>query len=160
MAKKTYNQITSVTLATTSSSVTFASVPQNFRDLILVVNGRSTGDTAISFRVNSDSGQNYPQMFAYGSGSSTAIDRITNRPSFILEGFISANQNNNIIQITDYSAADKHKTVLARNNIPTVGVSMFAGRWANNSPITNIVVFTESNLFALGCTFTLYGIEA
>ena len=61
----------------------------------------------------------------------------------------------------DYSATDKHKTMLSRGGSSSFGVGMNAGRWANTSAVTSVLVIGQSGLdFAAGSTFYLYGIEA
>ena len=56
----------------------------------------------------------------------------------------------------DYSATDKHKTVLIRANHPGETVAC-AGRWANTAAITSITINTAST-FVIGSVFSLYGI--
>jgi hypothetical protein len=61
----------------------------------------------------------------------------------------------------DYTASDKHKTVLARNNVPGTGVEAQAARWANNNAITSITVITSSGAgFATGTVISIYGIAS
>jgi hypothetical protein len=61
----------------------------------------------------------------------------------------------------DYSATDKHKTVLARHNNSAGEVSMSAGRWASNTAINSISLkVLPSGSFNSGATFSLYGVIA
>ena len=68
-----------------------------------------------------------------------------------------------IAQIMDYSATDKHKTVLVRGNYdqPSVGrfVEAQASRWANTAAINSIAVSSTSNL-GVGSRIDLYGVIA
>tara|TARA_R110000822_G_C14927148_1_gene452116 strand:+ start:203 stop:526 length:324 start_codon:yes stop_codon:yes gene_type:complete len=65
-------------------------------------------------------------------------------------------------QLMDYSATDKHKTVLIRYNSVTgtfaEGVVSFAGRYASTSAVTAIQVFNTDYDFLVGSTLFLYGI--
>jgi hypothetical protein len=71
----------------------------------------------------------------------------------------------NIIQVMDYSATDKHKTVLVRanTNAPSVSGVVYAsaGRWASTSAVTSLVLLPEVGPnFAIGSTFNLFGVIA
>ena len=163
MPKKTYTQINSVTLAAASASVTFASIPQNFRDLIVVVNATNTvGANYNSLaRLNGDTGNNNPSVIMQGQGTSTG-SFTRNGDGAAQIGWSNSGGNSAIIaQFMDYSATDKHKTILSRNNTQADRVNAIAARWANTSPVTSIMVFSEGGAsWASGGTFTLYGIEA
>jgi hypothetical protein len=60
----------------------------------------------------------------------------------------------------DYSATDKHKTVLVRSNIPADTVAAHAVRWANTAAITTVGVAAISGTWSAGTTFALYGIAS
>lgn len=163
MPKKTYTQINSVTLATASSSVTFGSIPQNFRDLVLIVNATNTvGANYNSLaRLNGDTGNNNPSVIMQGQGTSTA-SFTRNADGAAQIGWSNSGGNSAIIaQFMDYSATDKHKTILSRNNTQSDRVNAIAARWTNTSAVTSITVLSEGGAnWASGGTFTLYGIEA
>jgi hypothetical protein len=163
MPKKTYIEINSITLAAAASSVTFTSIPQNFRDLVLVCTGTTsnTGINSIIIRFNSDSGSNYPLITMNGTGSGTNSAFATNNGA--LAGLaISSSVNANIAHILDYSATNKHKTVLSRGN--SLGGSYIRAsstRWANTAVIQSIICLIDTGAnFNSGSTFFLYGIEA
>jgi hypothetical protein len=163
MPKKTYIEINSITLAATTSSVTFTSIPQNFRDLVLVCTGTTsnTGINSIIIRFNSDSGSSYPLVTMNGNGSTTDSGFATNNGA--LAGLaISSSVNASIAHILDYSATDKHKTVLSRgNSLGGSYVRAASNRWTNISAIQSIVCVVDTGAnFNSGSTFSLYGIEA
>jgi hypothetical protein len=58
----------------------------------------------------------------------------------------------------DYSATDKHKTVLTRNNITDNNVTAIASRWANTAAITSVTVLSPSSTITSGSTISLYAI--
>jgi hypothetical protein len=161
MPKKTYTQINSITLAAASSSVTFGSIPQDFRDLILVVNGNVTGSLVTQLRFNSDSGNNYSFVSAAGnnnnspystSGTTTFINAA---PDFGTNAAFDQRY-----QIMDYSATDKHKTVLVRHGMSAQSPNMVAARWANTSAISALTFLSSANSYSIGTVISLYGIEA
>jgi len=147
-----------VTLGSSASSVTFSSIPATYRDLVLVAtaSGFSTLRSA-KLRFNSDSGSNYSFVEASGNGSSASS---SSGPQNQIEiGILGTVQSNAVWQILDYSATDKHKSVLTRASVANAGVWMAAERWANTSAITSIQVFALENL-PVGFTWSLYGIAS
>lgn len=158
MPKKTYTQINSVTLAAATSSVSFSSIPQNFRDLVLISTFTNSTNADVLIRLNADAtSSNYPFLFM--RGPSTGGPDSGNGESAIGYSFSGP-----IIQIhtqiMDYSATDKHKTILSRDGNPANQTVARAMRWINTSSINNLQVNVNAGSFNSGATFTLYGIEA
>jgi hypothetical protein len=108
-------------------------------------------------RFNGDTGNNYFMVEMRGNGSTTFSGTLTD--SFALAGQLTTTQGNFINQIMDYSATDKHKTLLARSNGSGTQVQGHASRWANTAAITSFVV-SNAGTFSTGTTFNLYGIAS
>jgi len=161
MATPTYDLLESVTLASLASSVTFSSIDQSYGDLILVMNpiASSVGITPYT-RLNGDTGGNYNWVRMTGSGSSTESSAQASRTSFDFSYPGGRNDSSTLFiqQFMDFSATDKHTTVLARHNNPSDAVAAYAGRWANTSAVTSLTIFASFSDFAAGATFNLYGI--
>lgn len=165
MGTPTYIALATITLASTDSEVIFSSIPATYRDLILVIQAKSTtGNPAVVARFNSDTGTNYPYVRMTGNGSSAASASITTDTFLNLAAAFGINTSGNgniIAQIMDYSATDKHKAVLVRNNDAGLGVEAIGGRWANTNAINTISIFNTSSIsFASGSTFSLYGVRS
>jgi len=165
MATPTYTLIDSTVLGSAASSVTFSSITQDYRDLVLVMNAKTTiaSNDATRIQINGDTGSNYFGVMMYGNGSSTGSTSFSSRGYWYVEeltGGPSLNDSIWIAQFLDYSATDKHKTMLYRWNEASVNVEAGAKRWASTSAITSISLDPEAYDFAAGSTFYLYGIEA
>jgi hypothetical protein len=157
----TYIPLQTITLGSAASSVTFASIPQTYRDLIVVIDGETTASCRPQLRFNGDTGSNYSyvQMAGGGaysnSGSGTALEAVH---EYAVTGRFSLTW-----QILDASASDRHKSVLMRaGQLPPNGdkIHATAGRWANNTAVTSVTLLTNQNAYASSTTFSLYGIEA
>ena len=160
MATPTYVPLATVTLASADASITFSSIPATYRDLILVVAGTRTGNNNLLMRFNGDSGTNYSWVYARGNGSAGASGAETiNIIPLAAEGLSTTEQLNGIAQIMDYSATDKHKTLLSRFNQAGTQTAMSANRWANTAAITSIEVFTGNNDFGIGTVLSIYGVN-
>lgn len=159
MPTPTYDLIASNVLSSAASSVTFSSIPATYRDLVLVIQNSVSSDSYLFYRINGDTGSNYPAVYMGGNGSSTYSS--TNNFSYadLAFGIGTAEGATVISHFMDYSATDKHKTILSRTNKASAGVAAGAHRWANTSAITTILITqTGFGNFASGSTFYLYGI--
>lgn len=162
MPTATYIPLATITLSSTDSQIDFANIPNTYKDLILICSSQpSTGNKNLLMRVNSDSGSNYTGVFMSGDGSSTAssVSADTNRVQLDSRAYgNTSNTHLHLIQFMDYSATDKHKTILTRASAAGLGVDAFASRWASTSAITSISIFYDAASVASGSTFSLYGI--
>jgi hypothetical protein len=140
--------------------VVFGSIPQGYRDLVLVIAGTLTSVQGLRLRYNGDTvdtGGAYGRVFMKGDGSTTGSLATTNNRA--LE--IGTVQTIGYAQIMDYSATDKHKTVLLRMGASNSEVLAGASRWANTAAINNIEVVSDDGVtMNTGLTLTLYGVIA
>jgi len=155
----TYTALATVTLGGSDADITFASIPATYRDLVVIADIIPTAATQdIRLRFNGDSGNNYAWVEAGGNGSVTYTGA-TSSTSAIVSGYLTTSSRIAIQnQIMDYSATDKHKSVLVRQSAAGEAVTMRAGRWGNTAAITSITLVTATSTFASGTTFSLYGI--
>jgi hypothetical protein len=110
----------------------------------------------LELRINGDTGSNYVRMVVYGDGSSAG----SIQDSFNSYRFSYGNNTNpftSIVEFMDYSATDKHKTMLNRESQANRASALGAGRWANTAAMTSFQVFCVQNM-AVGTTLNLYGI--
>jgi len=163
MPTPTYTPLASLTLSASAASVTFSSISQAYRDLVLVVNGAlDTASRGVYARYNADTGSNYSIVNMAGDGSTTSSGTSSNTYMFYnyLNSAVANERNSWIVNLMDYSATDKHKTVLSRFGQAGTGAEALAGRWASTSAITSIQVISWSSNFTAGSSFALYGISA
>jgi hypothetical protein len=120
-------------------------------------------------RFNSDTGNNYSHVNMMGQeGNTTVSTSNTGSNGLDIDFFgntLTTADSNHIIQIMDYSATDKHKTVLIRERFygstsSDVRVAALAARWASTSAISTISIFLNSGNIAAGARFDLYGVIA
>lgn len=156
MPTPTYIALANITLTTTDSEVIFGSIPNTYRDLVLVWSGTSN---SLGLQFNGDTGSNYPVVQAQSSiATSVSGGETSITPSWV--GW-SGNDHMFTSNIMDYSATNKHKTVLTRANINIStgrSVAMQAARWANLNAINSIRIFTFSGSMQPGVQIALYGI--
>ena len=106
--------------------------------------------------INGDTGANYPLVYAGGDGANPFSTTQTGNT------YYNMNQTENgsvgIYQFFDANATDKHKTILHRMMRPSAYTLMQAGRWANTSRITTLLITAAGGTWNSGTTMSLYGI--
>jgi hypothetical protein len=155
----TYNKIEAKTLGSTATSVTFSSIPSTYTDLVLVVQTTSTAQVDGQF--NGDTATNYSSTEMWTGGSGVNSQRESNLNYFTLRDSSTTLGNNmSVVNIMNYSNTTTNKTVLIRTNDGRYSRTYArVVMWRNTSAINSILLYPAGN-FAIGSTFTLYGIKA
>jgi hypothetical protein len=165
---KTYEPIATQTLGSTTTTVTFSSIPATYTDLIFVGNFNTTaGAPAFKFFLGTgsiDTTTSYSNTQLIGDGSSVSSSRASNQGWFNAGYVGSTSVCNEIIHIMNYANTTTYKSVLLNFRTgagASQSVAQGVGFWRKTTAI-NTVQFTttSSELFAIGSTFTLYGIKA
>lgn len=151
--------LATLTLGGSQATVTFSSIVGTYRDLMLIIQDTGSGTEGLRIRINGDTGSNYSYVLMAGDGSSASSG--SGSMTELIGGLVySASISNSIYHFMDYSATDKHKTVLSRNNNASVNTVATAQRWASTAAITTLLVYPTAGTFAAGSIFTLYGVSA
>lgn len=164
----TYEVINTQTLGTATADVFFNSIPQTYTDLVLIVTGTSLSDADAGFRLNSDNASNYSWTELYGTGSSAVSARVANNSFGRFDTYGGLSTTGRFVLIANfmnYTNATTFKTILSRsgntaNTYP--GTSAYVNLWRKTpAAITSINILTTNGVsYAIGSTFTLYGIKA
>jgi hypothetical protein len=154
-----------------SASMTFTNIPQGYRDLKLIVNGRSShsGSTSFSIYLNNTGFTGWSETRFFANNTTITTDRLTQSSptyGFILEtgwtstaaGVFSCAE----IDIFNYSSSSTFKSTFGRNAFEqgTTGITeMNVATWANNAAVNSVDVATNGTWVG-GSTATLYGVKA
>lgn len=166
-AGNTYEAIATQTLGSTTSAVTFSSIPSTYTDLVLVCNARAATNASMNIQFNGDTGSNYSYTVLDGDGTTASSNRQTNTSAIQLAAWSIAmgsttNPSQVIANIQNYSNATTNKTVLTRSSVVNAsnaaGVDAFIGLWRNTAAITSLTI--NSTTLSVGSTFSLYGIAS
>lgn len=152
----TYVALANITLGSSASSVTFSSIPGTYRDLIIVAAGTSVSsadDVRVYYNGDTTNG-NYASVQMLGTGATAGSN------TFLTAGVFATDRSQIIFQIMDYSATDKHKTLLSRSDRPGATVQANAYRWANTAAVNTVRIQMIGISFAAGATFNLFGIAS
>lgn len=169
---KTYTPIARTTLTSAAANVTFSSISGSYTDLILTVNARTTSMTdtydALQIQFNSDTASNYSDTAIYGDGSAVSSQRRTSQSASGIARLSPGTgpflgMDATIINIQNYSNTTTYKTMLSRSNAMNeyYEVGALVGLWRSTAAINAIKLYPAvASGFAIGSTFTLYGILA
>ena len=161
MASQGMTALANFTVATAQATVTFSNIPATFRDLRLVVAGTTSGGGNFYARFNGDSASNYSYVAMGGDGATASSSSATSTSS-VLQVYTAFYTRSGVLSadIMDYSATDKHKTVLIRSGQVDFGTEAVVNRWASTAAVTTILLTANSVTFSPGTVFTLYGVSA
>lgn len=158
MPTPTYTALATTTLSGGETSVTFSSIPADYRDLVIQGTTKAGAEIALFIAFNADTtAGNYSYVYMLGNGStassaSSASNRLISSTTTSFSTFR--------VQAMDYSASDKHTTYLSRADVSAAFTYALAGRWANTSVVTSVAITTASSSFSAGTTLSLYGIAS
>jgi hypothetical protein len=161
MPTPTYTPLANLTLGAAASAITFGSIPATYRDLICVASAAGSTTLQGRIRFNGDTGSNYNYTQISGSGSSVTTVAAANQSSGFLSIVAQATTTGSLqmnINIMDYSATDKHTTIISRADQAANGTEAFTNRWANTAAVTSVQILTSTGNWAAGSTFALYGV--
>ena len=159
----TYEPIATTT-ASSTSGVTFSSIPNTYTDLRLsiIVNAGTVGKN-IALRLNGDTNTLYSHTELLGTGSAASSSRTTNF------SFIYFNYNGGTPNFPSFYTADifsyagsTNKTVLLEaneDNNSSGAVIRNVGLYRSTSAITSVTVLPTSGTVS-SITATLYGIKS
>ena len=175
-----FELITSITLSTTSSSITFTSLPTAYQHLQVRFITRSNTDGGLDYmylRFNNNGSDNtytYKHIVQSSGGTTGAsYGGLTQNFGYVSSYLASSYNQANIwspglVDINDYRKNkfkiwngrvgvndSVHSPPNAYNNWQSVG----GGMWANTSAITDITIYCGYGQYISGSKFSLYGIR-
>jgi hypothetical protein len=164
----TYEPI-ATTVLSTAATVSFTSISQAYTDLIVIASlkydlaGTAYGGT---FTVNATGGTSYSETIMYSGGATITNGRNTSDSCFRPTEFAGNGSTPFTFMRLDfmnYSNTSTNKTVLRQIAFDRNGagiVERSVGLFRSTSAITSIEFSLFGITYAVGSTFTLYGIKA
>lgn len=166
----TYEAISSQTLGSAQTSITFSSISSAYTDLYLITRGGMNTSTGygLSVRINGDTGNNYGYVRMYGAGSTISTDKAATYQW--AASLVPASNNmagNFALTFFDYTNTSARKVMHFQTYSrgwdgggSTGMVSCDAAVWRNTAAITSIEISPEfAAQWLTGTIATLYGIK-
>jgi hypothetical protein len=156
MATPTYTALATTTLSGGETEVTFSSIPNTFRDVVLVIAGSSSTASGLTAKINGSTAD-MQTVYMYADGSNDASGAAGN---VSVIGQIDSGGGVSTTHFLDYSATNKHKTFLTRGSRAGGIVIAYANRWGQTAAINSIAMTMQAGSLNSGTVISLYGIEA
>lgn len=162
----TYEPIATNTLSSAIQTVTFSSIPATYTDLRLVITAMATSGTIDTWAYfNNDTGANYSNTRVTGTGAAAASARSTSTAQSYDTNLSSISTVPCLITYDIFSyTGSTYKTALTTTSMDKNGsgvILKYVKLWSSTAAINRIdYTAAASTTFAIGSTFTLYGIKA
>jgi hypothetical protein len=166
--------ITETALSGTAASVPFSSIPATYRDLRIVVRGRSdaagVNNVDLRMQFNGDTGANYDSVFTINNNSNTFFNGEIIAGTYGYMGQVSAATapsgvpGVSEIRVYDYRGTTWNKEWQAhcatKRAASTGNLFNFhtSGQWRSTAAITSLTVLPSAGNFIAGTVVSLYGI--
>lgn len=155
--------ISTVTLTTTASTISFTSISSSYTNLRLTYQGKvSSGYGNFFLRFNADTGANYDYQTMDGVGASASPSQ-TFATNYISVGLIGGVVGGGTIDIPNYKGSTLNKVAIGQGYM-LYGTSSgqmivlnHGGRWRNTSAITQLDFTCDAGDFQAGTVVSLYG---
>lgn len=148
------------------TGVTFSSIPATYTDLRIVVMSNTNTAVITIAQFNGDTASNYSYTYIGGSGTTASSGRASNASAAFLTtiGHTNTNWCVDTMDILNYSNTTTNKTAICRANNGAsggLGVDSTVNLWRSTAAINSIKIFADrASTFAVGTTFTIWGIKA
>jgi hypothetical protein len=169
----TYTLINDTTLGSAQASVTFSSIPNTYKYLVVLFSVRSSDQASannIIVRFNGDSGSNYDYRQLY-SASSVGTDAAAATTGIVVGAFTPTSGPTGAFSpgtftIFDYASTSKGKAISGTSgrsdttSAANQNVNVHYGFWrTTGSAVTSLTVLPAAGNLATDCRFTLYGVS-
>ena len=162
-----YESIATVNVTSTTSSITFSSIPSTYTHLQIRATVIPAGGDNMLIRLNGDTGTNYSSHQIQGDGTSVTANADSTSDMYLMGLFQAGSYPFvGIWDILDYKDTNKYKTVRGlvgtNNNSSSTAyrVGFSSGNWRNTAAVNTITMLSKySSGFSQYSQFALYGIK-
>jgi hypothetical protein len=163
-AGSTYTPIATTTLGSAQATVTFSSIPSTYTDLVAVCSMlSSSGTPGPKFYLNNDTSALYSETTLNGNGSVVYNGRNANANNLNMywtSGLTTTEPRVVTINLQNYANTSVNKSMISRFSLASGETGAFVYLYRSTSAINRIDFNVSTSSFAIGSTFTLYGIAA
>jgi hypothetical protein len=164
----TYTPIASFTATSAVSQVWFSNIPQNYQNLVFIVNAGASSPEDLGMRFNNDTSASYSNNVFAGNGSTISAGSENNATALACtsNAYLRTTVNNIVkIMIGNYTNSLVYKSIQITASLGASGggaQEIIGGYYRQTTPITSILFYGKNSghNFLAGSTFTLYGIAS
>jgi hypothetical protein len=157
-----------VTLTTAAASVALDSIPQTgYTDLVIKVSARNTAASSLVYYTFNGNASNRTARLLYGDGTSAASVTYNNSDPRVMimpeSGYTANSFSNGELYIPNYTSSTVKSW--SANSVQETNAALsyqflMAGLWSDTAAINSVTFSTFTGNFAVGSSFSLYGVAA
>jgi len=159
----TYELITTTTLGSAQSSVTFSSISGSYTDLVAVINASASGATGAWFNTNASGANLFSDTRLSGNGSSATSARRSSQDESVFTDSSEVGTTFSFVAVLNfmnYSDTTTFKTVVSRSGSAGASTTTAVCLRRDTSAINSITFdLVGAGTYSSGSTFKLYGIK-
>lgn len=171
----TFKALSSVTLTSDTASISFTSIPNTYKDLLIIGSARTStaaaniwGNLVITFNSSTSGYSGYSNQGAGNNTYSAFTELVTNNFYVFAYGSADVTSANTFgctkIYVPQYTSANNKAVVFewgTANANATSGANIghATGMWSNTAAITTITIAGTGANIKTNSTFVLYGIN-
>ena len=158
----TYDLISSTTLTSSATDVTFSGITTAWTDLRLVTTLFGSGELRLQFNGNTSTDYSYTFMATSGSSAASSYGVNTSYLNFTYNGNSSTIPTLYTADIFGYSSNNYKGCLLTESASRGSGggISKTVGLYRSGTVISSIKVYPSSTTLGVGTIMSLYGIKA
>lgn len=153
-----YIALATTTLGSATSSVTFSSIPNTYKDLVLALDATVNDFVNVLVSLNGDTSNVYTRVQMTGSGSGSGSASQGTHPGLYMVFGAPSERVYAQLQLMDYSSTNKHKTALSRGHTFGSELAARALRWPSTAAVNSVTVTAQTGTFLTGSRLSLFGV--
>lgn len=165
-AAAAYDLLETQVLTSSASSVTFSSIPQDYKHLQIRYVSQNSSATVNQIQLNGDTGSNYDRHNLYGDGSNVYASAVNTTTYWqFVTPFTSDGTSLfgiGVLDILDYSNTSKNTTgrlLAGLDRSSNKQIRLLSGLWRNTAAVTSVGLNANGNSFVPGSRFSLMGVR-
>ena len=147
-------------------SVTFSSIPQNYKHLQLRINQSTSSGNNLRLQLNGDTSNNYSGHQFTAEGSAVYAAYQSAAYGWLYIGYsvgLQGTPHMTVLDVLDYSNTSKYTTTRSLEANPMADSSgwlgLWSGNWRNTAAVTSMTIYIPSGYYTEYSSFALYGIK-
>jgi hypothetical protein len=164
---KDFDSIATITPYTTTTTVTFSSIPSTYKHLQIRWFARGSSLAGLYWTFNGDSGANYARHRLSADGSSASAAGLASQNNiYTVASWGIPNAANTfaggVYDILDYKDTNKYSTLrglAGQDSNGSGGVELVSGLWMNTAAINSITISPNVGTIQANSHWALYGIK-
>ena len=145
------------------ASITAASIPGGYNNLIFVLNGVGSTSLGLTCQFNGDSGSNYASQGSQTNGSNNQAVNTVSQTSIQFCGYVGPLAGSSTLEIPFYAGSSPKIALITAGSFGSISSNTNnyseaqTGAWSGTAAITQVVLTTNTGTVSTGFKISVYG---